>query len=319
MTVPAWSRDTNTMAETILGVADQPERPRQTVQRPLRGVVLVVLALMSFSCSDCCAKYLSASLPSVEIAWLRYAAFTLLAIVAVVSSGQAPVTARPFLACFRGLAMFGSAIFFIMALGRMPIADATATSFSSPLIITLLAILVLGEKIPPWRWAMLGLGVIGMLLIVRPGTSAFNPAAIFALLCAFSWATGAVITRKMHDAELPLTLLFYTAIAGFTVSSVLLPFVWQSPTAAQWAIGTTMGGCTTLAHWLIIQAHRHAGASVLAPFSYTQLLWSTLFGIALFGTVPGTTTLLGAGIIIATGLYGYFREHRADRYGRRAL
>lgn len=303
------------MAETILGAADQPDLPPIAVQRPLRGVVLVVLALMSFSCSDCCAKYLSGSLPAIEIAWLRYASFTLLAATAVVASGRAPVTRRPGLACFRGLAMFGSAIFFIMALGRMPIADATATSFSSPLIITLLAILVLGERIPPWRWAMLALGVLGMLLIVRPGTSAFNPAAIFALLCAFSWATGAVITRKMHDAEVPLTLLFYTAIVGFAVSSALLPLVWQAPSLRQWAIGTAMGGCTTLAHWLVIRAHRHAGASVLAPFSYTQLLWSTLFGMALFGTVPGATTLLGAGIIIATGLYGYFREHRADRRG----
>ena len=301
------------MADRLLDVAEHPDLSPTVVQRPLRGILLVLLSLMSFSCSDCCAKYLSASLPSIEIAWLRYAAFTLLATIAVIASGRAPVTRRPGLACFRGLAMFGSAIFFIMALGRMPIADATATSFSSPLIITLLAILVLGEKIPPWRWVMLGLGVVGMLLIVRPGTSAFNPAAIFALLCAFSWATGAVITRKMHEAEIPLTLLFYTAVAGFAVSTVLLPYVWQPPTWQQWVIGTTMGCCTTLAHWLVIRAHRHAGASVLAPFSYTQLLWSTLFGMALFGTVPGATTLLGAGIIIATGLYGYFREHRAGR------
>jgi drug/metabolite transporter (DMT)-like permease len=301
------------MADSSLDVADQPDLTRLAAQRPVRGILLVVLALMSFSCSDCCAKYLSTSLPSVEIAWLRYASFTALAIIAVIASGRAPVTRRPVLACFRGLAMFGSAIFFIMALGRMPIADATATSFSSPLIITLLAILVLGEKIPPWRWVMLGLGVVGMLLIVRPGTSTFNPAAIFALLCALSWATGAVITRKMHDAEIPLTLLFYTAIAGFIVSTALLPFVWQPPTPAQWVIGTTMGCCTTLAHWLVIRAHRHAGASVLAPFSYTQLLWSTLFGMLLFGTVPGAMTLTGAGIIIATGLYGYFREHMSGR------
>ena len=304
------------MADTVLDVVDQPDVRTLPVQRPLRGITLVLLSLMSFSCSDCCAKYLSASLPSIEIAWLRYAAFTVLATIAVIASGRAPVTQRPGLVCFRGLAMFGSAIFFIMALGRMPIADATATSFSSPLIITLLAILVLGEKIPPWRWAMLGLGVVGMLLIVRPGTSAFNPAAIFALLCAFSWATGAVITRKMHSAEAPLTLLFYTAVAGFVVSTVQLPFVWHAPTGRQWLIGTTMGCCTTLAHWLVIRAHRHAGASVLAPFSYTQLLWSTLFGMVLFGTTPGVTTLVGAGIIISTGLYGYFREHRAGRPAR---
>jgi drug/metabolite transporter (DMT)-like permease len=304
------------MAEAAAQPCDETACPKLVLplpvvtERPLRGVLLMVAGLMSFSGSDCCAKLLSGTLPSIEIGWLRYAGFITVATLGVAVSGRWPVARRPGLALARGVAMFGSAIFFIVALGHMPIADATATGFSSPLIVTLLAIFVLGEKIPAWRWVTLALGVVGMVLIVRPGTSSFNAASVFVLAGAFSWATGAVITRKMGHGEAPLTLLFITAAAGFAISSALVPFVWTPIALWQWGIGAAMGIFNAVAHWLVIRAHRHAGASVLAPFAYTQLLWSILFGLLLFGTVPALSTLLGAGLIIATAVYGYQRQRQ---------
>ena len=257
------------------------------------------------------AKYLSRTgMPSVEIAWIRFLVFVviLLPIVLAPASGNPMRSARPLLQVFRGLGLLCSSIFFIMALGYLPIAEATATGFISPLFVTGLSVLFLGEKVGLRRWTATIAGLLGVLIIVRPGTAAFQPGTIFPIISALGWATALVLTRKISGADRAITTMAFSAITGFLVLSVIVPFYWIVPSWTQIALGVGIGVAATVGHWIVVLAFRYADASVLAPFSYVQLVWVTLIGFFLFGEVPDAVTFAGAAIIIASGVYTAHRE-----------
>jgi drug/metabolite transporter (DMT)-like permease len=278
--------------------------------RPARGIALILVSAVFLSCSDVMAKYLASSLPAIEIASIRYFVFLLILLPAIVRKGPARAlsSARPALQAFRALGLVGSSILFISSLRSLPIAEATATSFAAPLIITVLSIPILGESVGPRRWAATAVGLIGVLVIVRPGTSAFQLASLLPLLAALSWASAVVVTRRTSAADTALTTLSYSAIIGTLVLSALLPFVWVVPGWQALAFGVLIGCAATAGHWLIVLAFRYGDASVLAPFTYTQLVWSTALGVLVFGTLPDTWTLVGAGIIVASAIYTAHRE-----------
>ena len=276
---------------------------------PMRGILLVVLAVALFSCSDAAAKYLSQTLPPVEIGWMRYACFSLLVLPLMLRGGPSVVrTDRPALQILRGLGMLGSALFFIAGMRTLPMAEAAATSFVSPAFITALSIPLLGERVGPRRWAAVVVGLIGVLIVIRPGGAAFQPAAVFPILSAMSWACGIVITRRMTGTENATTTLVWTALTGLVVLSALLPFDAVMPTAPEIALGLLIGLVSTLAQWLLILAYRYGDASVLAPFSYIQLVWSTALGYLVFTAVPDLWTFVGSSVIVASGVYTAHRE-----------
>lgn len=286
------------------------QAPRH-LDKPLLGLLLIVCSTAFLASSDTMAKYLARSgMPPVEIAWIRFAVFGLimLPMVLVPSGGKALRSSRPLLQVFRGLGLLGSSIFFIIGLSFLPIAEATATGFISPLFVTGLSVIFLGEKVGLRRWTATIVGLIGVLIIVRPGTAAFQPAAIFPIISALGWASALVLTRKMSGADHPITTMAYSAIVGFLVLSVFIPFYWTSPTPTQLAIGVAIGVSSTVGHWIVVMAFRYADASVLAPFSYVQLMWVTLLGFVVFSEIPDAWTLVGAAIIIASGVYTAHRE-----------
>ena len=288
--------------------------PTRQIDDPLRGILLIIAAMVFFSMSDACSKVLGQVLPPIEIVWLRYSGFTLLMLPALLRRPALFRSAAPALQIGRGLGLLGSALFFTAGLRFLAMADATATSFVSPLFITALSIPVLGEKVGLRRWSAIFVGLIGVLIVVRPGTSTFNPASVLPLLSSVSWACGIVLTRKMsHSNDGMVTTLGYAAITGWVVTSAMLPFVWEVPTWREVAIGGFMAGVSTAAQWLVVQGYRRANASVLAPFSYTQLVWSSLAGFLLFSMVPDAMTLIGAAVIIASGLYTAHRERIVAR------
>src|SRR5579875_152679 len=287
------------------------------VDDPLRGILLLVAAMLLFSLSDATAKFLSQALPAIEIAWLRYLVFVLLMLPAARQGRSRLVSRRPGLQAWRALSLLGSSIFFILAIGRLPLADATATSFVSPLFITALSIPLLGEKVGIRRWGAVVVGLIGVLIVVRPGTSAFNPASVLPLLSAASWAIAMVITRKTSGLDGTLTMLAYTAFIGFAVLCAALPFVWVGLGPRQIALGCFIGIASTAGQWLVVLAYRRANASLLAPFAYTQLIWSSLLGLAVFAAIPDGQTLVGAAIIVVSGIYTAHRERVVAR--RQAL
>jgi drug/metabolite transporter (DMT)-like permease len=278
--------------------------------RPLRGIALMIAALAFFSCSDAASKLMTATLPAVEVAWLRFCVFTLLMLgVAAIAGGRKALRSRrPGLQALRALGVMGSSVLFIMGLAFLPMAEATAISFVSPLMVTALSIPILGETIGWRRWSAVGVGLLGVLIVVRPGTGAFDTAAILPILSAASWAVALVVTRKMSGADGPLVSLTYAAIVGLLVTSAIAPFEWVNPGWREIGLALVTGGASTMAQWLVVLAFQQARASVLATFSYSQLVWSGLLGFLVFGSVPDGWTLVGAAVIIASGLYTAHRE-----------
>jgi drug/metabolite transporter (DMT)-like permease len=274
-----------------------------------RGTLLMVVSTVFFACADTLTKVLAGGLPAVEVAWLRYVVFALMVAPMVLRDGGGALRSRrPALQVLRGLGMVGSALFFTAGLPYLPIATATAIYFVSPILIMALSIPFLGEAVGWRRWSAAFVGLAGMLVVIRPGTSAFETAALLPLLGASSWATASVVTRKMSGRDQAVTTLAYSALVGFVLLSVLLPFSWETPSPRQIALGLAMGVFSTTGHWLVILAYRHANASTIAPFSYVQLLWSGTLGYLVFGSVPDAWTILGASIIALSGLYTAYRE-----------
>ena len=284
---------------------------RRRLDNPLRGVVLLIVATVFFSVSDVMAKYLTRSLPVIEIAWLRYVAFVALAAWLDLRSGPGRFhVRRPVLQVLRGLGLVGSAILFMAALGRMPIAETSAISYVSPALITILSIPVLGEVVGLRRWAAVVVGLFGVLLVVRPGTAAFQPAALFPVLSALCWATASVVTRKISSAERATTTLLWSAVVGLVVLSTMLPAVAVWPRPGELALGLLLGVIASTGQYLMVLAYRHAAASLLAPFAYMQLLWSTSLGWLVFNAWPDGWTLTGAAVIVGSGLAMAGRERR---------
>jgi len=248
-------------------------------------------------------------MPIVEIAAIRYVIFLILACALANPLPRRALWPRsPWLQVIRALCVVGSSVLFVYGVREMTMAQAAAISFLSPMLITMLSIPLLGEVVGFRRWAAVGAGLIGMLIVVRPGTSGFQPAALFGVASSFCWSLALIITRKMAATDQPATTVLWSAVIGTVVLGLMLPLEVVWPTPAQWALTIALGILASVGQWMVILAHRHAAASLLAPFTYTQLLWVSICGYVVFANVPDRWTLLGAAIIIASGLYTAHRE-----------
>lgn len=277
---------------------------------PLRGIALMLFAMMAFSGTDVISKWLAGQGYSpFEIAFARYAVLALALLPALIRSrGGVLRSARPRLQSLRGLFMAGTTSFFIFGLAGLPLADATAIGFASPLMATALSVPVLKERVGGRRWAGVAVGFLGIVIAMRPGAASFDSAAFMPLGSAVCWAAGLIVTRLMKASESPVTTLAYTALVAS--SALLLPvlYVWKTPTLPDLAMALVMGGITALAQWTLILALHNAPPSVVAPFAYSQIVWATLFGAIVFGVIPDLATWSGAGIVVACGLYLLHRE-----------
>jgi drug/metabolite transporter (DMT)-like permease len=278
--------------------------------RPFRGIVLILASTVFLGMSDVTAKYLSATLPSIEIAWIRFLVFALIMSPAMLPGSPlySLQSQRPGLQMLRGAALLGSSLFFISGLRFLPIAEASATGFVSPLFVTALSIVFLGESVGMRRWIATAVGLIGVLIILRPGTGAFHPAAFFPIVSALAWACTLVMTRMLSGREHALTTMTYSSITGACIMCALVPFVWVAPSWDEVLFGIFIGIASTAGQWIVVLAFRYADASVLAPFSYTQLLWVSILGFVIFGELPDIWTVVGAVFIVGSGLYTAHRE-----------
>lgn len=283
-----------------------PER----ADHPFKGIALILLSTVFLGMSDVAAKHLSATLPSIEIVWMRFLTFAVIMVPAMLPGSPlfAMRTQRLGLHLMRGVALLGSSLFFISSLRFLPIAEASATGFVAPMFVTALSIVFLGEAVGVRRWIATAVGLLGVLIILRPGTAAFHPAAFLPLAGALAWACTLIITRKMSGNELVITTMAYSSIVGLIILSLMVPFVWVTPSWRDMAFGAFIGVASTAGQWVVVLAFRYAGASVLAPFSYLQLLWVSLLGFLLFSEVPDVWTITGTAFIVASGLYTAHRE-----------
>jgi drug/metabolite transporter (DMT)-like permease len=199
---------------------------------PLLGIGLVVTSTVFFAASDVLAKHLTDSLPAIQVAWIRFLVFCVLIVPAAAMAGRGGnplATGHPGIQTVRGFAMVGSAILFVSGLPHLPIADATAISFVAPIFITALSMWALREQVGVRRWSASVIGLLGVLMIVRPGSSAFQPSAALPIASAAVWACTVVMTRMMSETERPLTTLAWSALVGFGLLSALVPFQWVAP------------------------------------------------------------------------------------------
>jgi drug/metabolite transporter (DMT)-like permease len=275
---------------------------------PLRGIALIVASTVFLACSDALAKYLSLTLPSIEIAWIRFLVFFIILIPMMARTSNVFRSARPALQIWRGVGLVSSSLFFISGLRFLHIAEASATGFIAPLFVTALSIVLLGEKVGIRRWAATLVGLIGVLIVVRPGSSAFHPAVIFPIASALGWASTMTITRMISGKDRAITTMAYSAITGLCLLTALVPFVWVTPSWRDIFLAVCIGIASTTGQWIVVLAFRYADASVLAPFSYTQLVWVTILGFLIFGEIPDIWTVTGAAVIIGSGLYTAHRE-----------
>ena len=288
----------------------RPSRAPGRADRPFRGIVMILASTVFLGVSDVTAKYLSATLPSIEITWIRFMVFALIMTPGMVpgSPFYALRSDRPRFQVMRGVTLLGSSLLFITGLRYLPIAEASATGFVSPLFVTALSIAFLGERVGMRRWAATAVGLFGVLVILRPGTSAFHAAAFFPVISALSWASTLIMTRLMSGRDPAITTMTYSSIVGVSIVTLLVPFVWVAPSWHDVLLGLFIGVASTLGQWIVVLAFRYADASVLAPFQYTQLLWVSILGFLVFGELPDIWTVVGAVFIVASGLYTAHRE-----------
>ena len=281
---------------------------------PVRAVLLICAATLCFASLDAAIKYLSSRYPVPLLVWARWT-IQALAIVAWLAPrrGLSFVrTARPGRNLVRGAVLIGSSICFVYALRDLPLANVTALNYSTPMMVVVLAVFVLGERLTPARIAFVLAGVIGMLLIVRPGTDVFRGASLLALLSAAFYATYQIMTRRMADEDSGV-LLFYPALVGAVAMSFALLFSLEAIVAMPWthvAMLVVGGMVGTLGHLLFILAFQRGAASALTPFTYVHLVWATLIGWIAFGTFPDGYALAGMAIIAGAGLLITLHERR---------
>ncbi|HHN67432.1 MAG TPA: DMT family transporter [Thermopetrobacter sp.] len=283
---------------------------------PLSGMILVVLAFGLLAGLDSMSKYMTAFLPVIAIVLWRYVTGTLFALVFGYAKRRAALwrTAHPWLQLLRGLLMTVSTLFVVLALRRLPLVTTSAILFSAPLWVAALSHLLLGEKVGPARWAAVVAGFLGVLIVLRPGTPDFQPAMLFALAAALSFALYQLLTRRVGGHDDAVSSLFLSSAGAALLSLPLAAFipVWPQENWQWWPL-IAMGALGTLAHLLLIEAYRRADAAQLAPFIYTQIVWMIVIGWLVFGDVPDVMTLSGAALVIAAGVFIAARERARQR------
>ncbi len=284
---------------------------------PLRGIVIITIASLVFPVGDAIAKQLLSTYDVLLILWLKYLVQT--ALVTGVILATMPLrtfkTKRPGLQIARGIAGIGSYGIFLTAINFIPLADAVAIEFTSPILVAALAVPILGERVGPRRWAAILVGLVGALLIVRPGLGLVHWAATLMLVAATSIALMQIISRPIAMTEHPLTTLFYTSLTALVVTTPAIPFVWGHLSGADWGRMLAVGAIAGFCHWLFIRSFEFATASLLAPFTYAQIVGATVLGYLFFGDFPDSWTVTGTAILVISGLYIAYRESRQARVG----
>jgi drug/metabolite transporter (DMT)-like permease len=277
-------------------------------------ILLVIAAVTLYAVIDALAKVMVQDMDVLQIIWSRFA-FALPLLPLFVGSRWTELwrTDRPGLQVARGLIPVIAGIAIVLALKVMPLADATALMFVSPLMLTALAVPLLKERVGLHRWTAVVVGFLGVLVIVRPGGETMQWAALLPLVTAFLYALYQIATRVLSRSTPAPTTFAYMVAVGTVASSLALPFVWRTPDAMGWAMMAASGLLHGLAHYLVTRAFALAPAAVLAPYNYAQLVGASLIGYAAFGHLPDGWTVGGAVIIVAAGLYVAYRERRLAR------
>lgn len=284
----------------------------------LRGILLMVAAVGLFVSMDAIAKYLARFYPVPLIVWARYVSNLAILLAFLAARGELRLlrSARPGLQFTRGLLLAVATLLFFTSLSVLPLADANAIGFAMPLFVAALAVPMLGERLELARLLAILAGLAGALIIVRPGSDLFTPYALLPLGMAVCNAFYQILTRKVAGLEPPQTSLVWGAIVGAVLLSAVAPFVWVRPQAlSHGVLILAIGVLASVGHFLLIKAYEYANATLLAPFTYTALVWAMTLGWLVFGDFPDGWSLVGMGIIVLSGLYLANRQRLTTHRG----
>jgi drug/metabolite transporter (DMT)-like permease len=286
--------------------------------RPLLAIGLMCLAWVLFAGLDTTAKYLGTTtdLPTAQVVWMRFLGQLSAMVVALglLTVPRLLRTRRLKTQIARSFLLLGSTLFNFLALKHLRLDQTTTIGFLTPLTVAVLAGPLLGEWIG-WRRALaVVVGFAGILVAVRPGFAQVHPAVLFALGGVLCYALFSIVTRYLAPFDRAETTLFYSLFAGTLVMAPLALAEWAWPSSPFiWVLLLSMGLYGGLGHYAFILAHRYAPASIVAPFLYISLISHSTAGFLVFGHVPDTWTLAGAGIVILSGLYLLHRERATVR------
>jgi drug/metabolite transporter (DMT)-like permease len=275
-----------------------------------RGMALYVASFFVAALVDAPVKYLLVhGLPQPTVMFFRFFIAMIFLIAWQATKGKwFSASKHPKLNIIRGLILFTSGLVNFYALKSLPLATAASINFAAPLISCALAQIFLGEHVGIRRWLAVIVGFGGVLIVMRPGTTAFHPAMFASLATAFTIAVFQIVTRKVGFKDEPETGLLWVFAVCLLITTLWLPFGWQMPDVSMWPFLLLIGAAGMGTHILMSRSLRLANASTVAPLIYTQIIWMIFFGIILFGNWPDATTLLGSSIIVASGIYVWHRE-----------
>lgn len=282
-----------------------PEHSAAERKRHLQGIMLMLLGMSCVALLDMTGKYLTRTYPVIQIVWARYVFHVLyMALLLGPRFGRDMLqTKRPGLQLARGVTLTLATVVFFKALSLMPIAEASAIAFLSPILVTALAVLLLGERAGTATWIALALGFLGTLLIIRPGAGVFSWDAIWPLATAICFASYQIITRMLAGIDRPVSTLFLSALIGAILMSFIVPFHWMMPQSTpDLLLLASLGVSGSVSHYFIIKAFERAPAPLIAPYVYAQLVMVTVFGYLVFDDFPDTLSLTGMGVIVLAGI-----------------
>ena len=286
-----------------------------------KGIALLMLTMVIFATQDAVTKHLAQDLAIAQIVMVRFWAFAIFILLLVSRRPggvrHATKARRPWLQILRSLILVIEIGIFAYASRGLPLADMLAIMAIFPLVVTALSVPLLGEKVGIRRWSAVLVGFAGVLIILRPGAGVFDPLSVLALISAVLYALYNVLTRMVSaQGDSSDTTVLYTAVIGAVAVTLVGPWFWVMPRPDQWMWLGVLSVTGITGHWLLIKALEAAPASVLQPFNYTLLVWATVIGYLVFDDLPDLWTVIGAAVIVASGLYTIFRERRVKQLGR---
>ncbi len=275
------------------------------------GILWMLVTTCLFVSQDSTARILLGSYPATEIAFVRYLIHMILVGGFIAwHNPRLVVSRRPIVQMLRSGFLLGATLFGMLALKIMPFVDFSAIVWVAPVLVTVLSVFVLGERVKPSVWACVAAGMLGVWVIVGRAGVDLSLSMLFPFLAALANALYQITTRLLHRSDPPMTTLFYTAIAGVLFCGGFLPFVAVAPQLADLGLMIFLGVLGVASHFCLIRAFTAAPANIVAPFGYTALVWSSLFGFLIFSEIPGPRTIIGATLIVGAGLFIFLRGRK---------
>ncbi|MCT4579718.1 DMT family transporter [Donghicola sp.] len=286
----------------------------KSVDTTAAGIALMTIGVASLCVSDAMAKTLTQYYAPIQIMFLRnLIALPFAILIAWRMGGAGALWSRtPMAHLLRGILWIGATVLFFTSIRYLGLAEATALIFVAPLFITAISAVFLKEQVGWRRWSAVLVGFAGVLVIVRPGTAAFELVMLLPVATAFVYALLMLSARFVDSAESVWTLLLYLTGAGVVLSAGIVPFFWQAVRAEDLWLFAGIALFGTAGMTLMTQAFRLAPAAVVAPLDYTALVWATGLGWLFWNEVPDSVTFVGAGIIILSGVFTILRERKSD-------